>query len=142
MGVVAKFGVSGVPFAGKKPVRTSITLAEIRAGNSNLGPESPEPMSPQCNFPDSYPPPIAGSGQAPMSPTLTPDYYNYGPKTPELPSASLNQLPPVDGLPPPVTETAAVGQMSPLPTHQNAQSAQKLHLQMPQLPPCSLMSPS
>ena len=151
MGVVAKFGVSGVPFAGKKPVRTSITLAEIRAGNSNLGPESPEPMSPQCNFPDSYPPPIAGSGQPPMSPTFTPDYYNYGlPKTSELPSTSLDQLTLADGLPPPVTQTAAVSQMSPLTTNQNGQPGPKLHLQMPQSmspshlpkPPSPQMSPN
>ena len=140
MGVVAKFGVAGVPFAGKKPVRTSITLAEIRAGNSNLGPESPEPMSPQCNFPDNYPPPIAGSGQAPISqmdPSLTPDYYNHGlPNTSAHHSTSLDKLTQVDGLP------QAVSQVSPLTGNQNAPTRQKLQIQMPQSPQSSQMSPS
>jgi len=137
MGVVAKFGVSGVPFAGKKPVRSSITLAEIRAGNSNLGPESPEPMSPPCNLPDSYPPPITGSIPASishMSNAATSDYNNYGSpqKTYELPLTSLNQLPP------PVDQGAEVNQT----VNQGGQSGQKLHLQMPQSPQSSQMSPS
>ena len=119
MGVVAKFGVAGVPFAGKKPVRTSITLAEIRAGNSNLGPESPEAMSPQCYLPDSYPQP----GEAPSS-QMTPENFNYG-------SSDTCDRSLTEGLPPPVSQT-----VNPL-AIQGAQK-QKLQLQMPQLQ----MSPS
>ena len=46
LGLVAKFGPSGVPYAGKKPVKSSLTLAEIRAGNTNYGPPSPKAPSP------------------------------------------------------------------------------------------------
>jgi len=39
LGVVAKFGLAGVPLPGNKQVRTRISLAEIRAGNSYLEPD-------------------------------------------------------------------------------------------------------
>ena len=43
MGVVAQHGPSGVPIATRKPVKATLTLAEIRAGNTNYGPPSPQP---------------------------------------------------------------------------------------------------
>jgi len=44
MGIVAKCGVSGVPLPGKKQVRATIALADIRAGNSYLEPD-PQPVA-------------------------------------------------------------------------------------------------
>ena len=110
MGVVAKFGVSGVPFAGKRPVRSSITLAEIRAGNSNLGPESPEePVSTQDFLPNDYPAPEAPTTQPTTN--LTNDYPTYGPSiTSELTTMSQGQNALSDRLPPQVIPTAEVRQ--------------------------------
>ena len=45
LGVVAKHGPSGVPIATRKPVKATLTLAEIRIGNTNYGPPSPQPIS-------------------------------------------------------------------------------------------------
>ena len=126
MGVVAKFGVSGVPFAGKRPVRSSITLAEIRAGNSNLGPESPEePVSTQGFLPNDYPAPEAPTTQPTTN--LTNDYPTYGPSiTSELPIMSQGQNALSDSLPPQV-----------IPTPEVKQSGQNLKLQMPPNPAMS-----
>ena len=126
MGVVAKFGVSGVPFAGKRPVRSSITLAEIRAGNSNLGPESPEePVSTQGFLPNDYPAPEAPKTQP--TPNLTNDYPTYGPSiTSELPTMSQGQNALSNSLPPQV-----------IPTPEVRQSGQNLKLQMPPNPAMS-----
>ena len=45
LGVVARHGLSGVPIATRRPVKVNLTLAEIRAGNTNYGPPSPSPVS-------------------------------------------------------------------------------------------------
>jgi len=45
LGIVAKCGVSGVPLPGNKQVKTTISLAEIRAGNSYLEPDTTQHIS-------------------------------------------------------------------------------------------------
>merc|ERR550517_1401061 len=109
MGVVAKFGVSGVPFAGKKPVRSSITLAEI--GQAILISDQ-SPLS-QCH--------LHATSLTATHPQLLAQYRHQSArcqllrlqittimgrrkKTYELPLTSLKQLPP------PVDQGAEVNQ--------------------------------
>lgn len=46
LGIVAKHGVTGVPLPGNKQVKSTISLAEIRAGNSYLEPDRVQEVPP------------------------------------------------------------------------------------------------